>query len=361
MSTMPSKSAAHCEALGEAEAAFYEARGQMHGVALRILGSAGEADDVLQEAWIRWQNHDRSTVKNSQAFLTTMATRLAINVRQSAKARREASAGLWLLDQADNLSDPALASVHHEAVEAAVLILMDKLTPAQRAAYVLREAFDYPYEQIASILGWSPAGARQLVSRARKNLAREKESTAAATNHQPFLTAFVEAAHTGDVNDLEELFVEQISSPSGSEDVARAAQFPADESPYGATGPSSGQHQASPRSSRGKRTTGSGGCRTAYQVPEHGDSDQLLEAPRATVEPRMSILRRPAEAAMPQVSRICGSALNTTPCTATPAGQTSQGDHMCDAPAATQATGRKDAPRDLANASPVLRTQRRPE
>ncbi|WP_329525117.1 sigma-70 family RNA polymerase sigma factor [Streptomyces sp. NBC_01462] len=220
---MPSKSAAHSEDLREAEAAFHEARGHMYGIACRILGSGSEADDVLQEAWIRWQTYDRSAVKKPHAFLATTVTRLAINVLQSARARRETSVDPWLLEQVDTMSDPALGPVKREALEAAVLMLMERLTPAQRAAYVLRVAFDYPYGQIAEILGQSPAGARQLVSRARKHLAAEKRATATTADCHRYLTAFVEASHTGHVAVLEKFLTQEVVSHSDSGGAAKAA------------------------------------------------------------------------------------------------------------------------------------------
>ncbi|MFJ8006649.1 sigma-70 family RNA polymerase sigma factor [Streptomyces fagopyri] len=220
---MPSKSAAHTEDLREAEAAFHESRGLMHAIAHRILGSAGEADDVLQEAWIRWQTYDRSTVRRPQAFLATTVTRLAINVLQSARVRRETSLGQWPLEEAGTGGDPALGAVDGEALEVAVLILMERLTPAQRAAYVLREAFDYPYGRIAEVLGQSQTNARQLVSRARRHLAAEKRATVTAADHRQFLTAFSTASQAGNVAVLEKLLREEIVSYSDCRDAAQAA------------------------------------------------------------------------------------------------------------------------------------------
>lgn len=220
---MPSKSAEHTEDLREAEATFHDARSLMFGIAYRMLGSVGEADDVLQEAWIRWQTCDRAQVKNPQAFLTTMVSRLAINVLQSARVRRETYVGPWLPEQVDTMSDPALGAMNGEALEVAVLMLMERLTPAERAAYVLREAFDYSYKEIAEIIGQSQANARQLVSRARKHLAAEKRARVTAADHRRLLTAFVAAAQGGNVAVLEKVFMEDVVSGSDPRSVVRAS------------------------------------------------------------------------------------------------------------------------------------------
>ncbi|MFF1834506.1 RNA polymerase sigma-70 factor [Streptomyces sp. NPDC058231] len=212
--------------LEEAEATFQGVRGRMFGIAYRMLGSVSEAEDILQEVWIRWQSYDRSTVHNPQAFLATTTTRLAINVLQSARVRRETYVGPWLPEPVDTSSDPALGAERAEALEVAVLMLLEKLTPTERAAYVLREAFDYPYEQIAEIIGQTRANARQSVSRARKHLAAEKRASVGAAEHQRFLTAFVAAAQTGNVAVLEELFAEDVVSYADGGGAVRASKFP---------------------------------------------------------------------------------------------------------------------------------------
>ncbi|MDX3070830.1 RNA polymerase sigma-70 factor [Streptomyces sp. MI02-7b] len=225
---MPSKSnpADDSRGLQEAEDAFREARGCMFGIAYRILGSAGDAEDVVQEAWIRWQTYDRSKVENPQAFLATTVTRLAINVLQSARVRRETYVGPWLPEPVDTSSDPELGAVNGEALEIAALMLLEKLTPTERAAYVLREAFDYPYAQIAEIIDQTQANVRQLVSRARKHLAAEKRASVETAEHRRFLTAFVAAAQSGNVAVLEELFAADVISYADGGGVVRASKYP---------------------------------------------------------------------------------------------------------------------------------------
>ncbi|GED08775.1 RNA polymerase sigma-70 factor [Cellulosimicrobium cellulans] len=212
--------------LESAERQFSAARRRLFGIAYRILGSAAEADDVLQDAWVRWQTYDRSTVRNPDAFLTTTVTRLAINVAQSARVRRETYIGPWLPEPVDTSADPTLGAERGEALEVALLMLLEKLTPTERAAYVLREAFDYPYEQIAEIIGHSQASVRQLVSRARRHLGEERRTRVTPEAQRRLLTAFVAAAKAGDVALLEQLFAEDVISYSDGGGVVRASKFP---------------------------------------------------------------------------------------------------------------------------------------
>jgi RNA polymerase sigma-70 factor (ECF subfamily) len=212
--------------LEDAAAVFASVRPRLFGIAYRMLSSASEAEDLVQEVWIRWQGTDRSAVVHPGAFLATTVTRLAINALKSARARRETYIGPWLPEPVDTEADPYLGAERGEALEFAALMLMEKLTPNERAAYVLREAFDYPYSQIADILRTSAAAARQLVSRARKRMAGERRSPVSADRQRELLTAFVVAARSGDMAALERLFAADVASLSdgnGAHQVARRA------------------------------------------------------------------------------------------------------------------------------------------
>lgn len=156
---------------------YTRSRRRLFGIAYRILGNAADAEDVMQETWVRWQLCDRSAVREPAAFLATTTTRLAINVLGSAHMRRETYIGPWLPSPVDTSSDPTLGAERAEALELATLLLMDRLTPHERAAYVLREAFAYPYSRIAEVVETTEGTARQLVSRARKHLAGESRRT----------------------------------------------------------------------------------------------------------------------------------------------------------------------------------------
>jgi RNA polymerase sigma factor (sigma-70 family) len=198
--------------LDEAVAIFVGTRPRLMAIAYRVLGSTTEAEDVVQETWVRWQKVDRSVVANPQALLATMTIRLAINVSQSARRRRETSMELlWRPATADPSEDPETRAENREAVEQAVRIMVGCLTPSERAAYVLREAFDYPYRQISEILHLGAANARQLVSRARRRLAEDTRTVLGPDSHQPFLQAFLSAARAGDLTDLEELLAADLA------------------------------------------------------------------------------------------------------------------------------------------------------
>ncbi len=198
--------------LDEAAAVFAEMRPRLFGIAYRMLASVSDAEDLLQEVWLRWQTCDRAAVRNPEAYLTTTTARLAINATQSAYARRETYIGPWLPEPVDTSADPLLGAEKAAALELAVLLLLERLTPPERAAYVLREAFDYPYDQIAAIVQTSEATARQHVSRARKHLAAERRAPVSPAQQRRLLTAFVAAAKDGDLSTLEKLFAQDVVS-----------------------------------------------------------------------------------------------------------------------------------------------------
>ena len=149
---------------------FLNVRPRLFGIAYRMLGSAAEAEEIVQDVWLRWQTADRSLVRDAAAFLATATTRLAINVMQSARSRRETCAGPWLPEPVDTGAGPHLEAERGQALAAGVRLLLEKLTRTERTAFILREAFDYPYRDIADVLRLEEANARQVVTRARKRL-----------------------------------------------------------------------------------------------------------------------------------------------------------------------------------------------
>ncbi|MFA1542548.1 sigma-70 family RNA polymerase sigma factor [Actinomadura monticuli] len=201
------------DSLDRAAAAFLELRPRLFGIAYRMLGSPAEAEDIVQETWLRWQNSERSAVANPAAFLALITTRLSINAAQSARVRRETTVGRWPAEPVDTGDGPAAGAERGEAVESALLLLLEKLTPAQRAAYILREAFVYPYEQIAEIIQLTPANVRQLVSRARKHLSVPRREPIDIGEHRRLLTTFLDAAQRGNVTALEDFFAADVAGP----------------------------------------------------------------------------------------------------------------------------------------------------
>jgi RNA polymerase sigma-70 factor, ECF subfamily len=201
--------------VGPVDAAPFEAvRPRLFGIAYRTLESAADADDVVQDAWIRWQGTDRNEVRDAGAFLATTTKRLALNVAQSARARRETCIQPWHPEQVDAHADPTLGAERREALELAMVALSERLSPTERAAYVLREAFDYPYRQIADVLATSEANARQLVTRARVRLAGERRRQVSAAELRRFVDAFADTARTGDLTTLEQLLAGEVDASS---------------------------------------------------------------------------------------------------------------------------------------------------
>src|SRR5262249_22125753 len=158
-------------AIDDGLSAFISVRPRLFGIAYRMLGSAAEAEDVVQDVWMRWQSTNRNAIENPPAYLATTTTRLCINLAQSAHSRHETYTGIWLPEPVDTSADPGIGAERDEALRLALLLLLEKLSPTERAAYVLREAFDYEYPQIAEIIQMEEANVRQLVSRARKHIA----------------------------------------------------------------------------------------------------------------------------------------------------------------------------------------------
>jgi RNA polymerase sigma-70 factor (ECF subfamily) len=204
--------------VSEADAvSFVHARPRQLGIARRVLRSPADADDVVQEAWIRWQASDRSDVRDPAAFLATTTTRLALNVGQSARARHETDFAPPLAEMVDPAADPTLAAERRAALEVALWAVLERLSPTERAVYVLREAFEYPHRRTAAVAGLSEANARQLVTRARRHILGPPRRPVDPVEHERLVEAFLGAAQTGDLARLETALTEEGS------DVAVAA------------------------------------------------------------------------------------------------------------------------------------------
>jgi len=187
-------------------AAFFGVRRRLFGIAYRMLGSAAEAEDLVQDVWMRWQSPIARQSRTHPPTWLRSRTRLALNVVQSARSRREAYFGIWLPESVDTSADPGLERKRGEALEFAVLLLLERLAPTERAAYILREAFDYPYDEIGEILKVSEANARQLVTRARKHIAEGRRRRVDAVEQRRLLDTFIAAAQKGELAPLEALF-----------------------------------------------------------------------------------------------------------------------------------------------------------
>lgn len=214
------------DSLDQATKDFLAVRPRLFGIVYRVLGSAVEAEDIIQDVWLRWQKTDRSDILEPSAFLTTITTRLAINFSQSARVRRESYVGPWLPEPVNTAADPQVGAERAEALEMAVLLLLEKLNPVERAAYVLREAFEYPYRRIAEVLETTEANTRQLVSRARKHLSAQRKERVNPADHRRLLEVFLDAARNGNLAELEQILATDVVSYSDGGGVRGASKIP---------------------------------------------------------------------------------------------------------------------------------------
>ncbi|NUW35804.1 RNA polymerase sigma factor SigJ [Nonomuraea sp. SMC257] len=190
---------------------FEASRPRMEAIAYRLLGSAGEAEDAVQETFLRWQAADVGRIEVPEAWLTKVLTNLCLNQLTSARARRETYVGRWLpepLLAGDPMLGPAETAEQRESLSYAVLTLMERLSPIERAVYVLREAFDYPHREIAEILDITEAASQQIFHRARKHVADGRaraEIDEAATRR--VVEEFLVAAASGRTEPLVRLLI----------------------------------------------------------------------------------------------------------------------------------------------------------
>ncbi|MEU9045936.1 MULTISPECIES: RNA polymerase sigma factor SigJ [unclassified Kitasatospora] len=212
--------------------AFEANRRYLGSVAYRLLGSFTDAEDVLQDAWLRWQAADRATVADPRAFLTTVVTRLCYDQLGSARARREAYYGEWLpepaVSYADGPDSPDELAERGESVSLALLAVLEQLTPAERAAFVLHDVFAVGFEEIGASLDRSPDAARQLASRGRRRVkdSARRPGGAAPAEHRQAVEAFVAATTRGDILALMEVLDPDVVWHADGGGIVRAAARP---------------------------------------------------------------------------------------------------------------------------------------
>jgi len=213
--------------LDEAASIFTGVRPRLFGIAYRMLGVRADAEDVVQDAWLRWAGRGEA-VDNPAAWLTTVVTRLCLNRLDSARARRETYVGPWLPEPiltTDPATGPAATVEERESVSLALLTTLERLTPPERAVYVLREAFGHSHAEVAAVLDVSEAGSRQLHTRARRHLATEPRTRTSA-DVGPLLRRFVAAARDGDLAGLESLLADDVTVWSDGGGKVSAARRP---------------------------------------------------------------------------------------------------------------------------------------
>jgi RNA polymerase sigma-70 factor (ECF subfamily) len=183
------------------ESQFETHRSRLFGLAYKLLGSRSDAEDVVQDAWLRWRQTDRSAVRDVEAWLVTATTRLGIDRLRAARTERDAYTGPWLPEplSVDESPTPERGAEVAEQVSLAFLTLLERLGPEERAAFLLKEIFDYDYAQIAGLIGHSEANCRQMVHRARMRVQGERPRFAVAPEqHRSLLERFMHAAQVGD-------------------------------------------------------------------------------------------------------------------------------------------------------------------
>jgi RNA polymerase sigma-70 factor (ECF subfamily) len=184
---------------------FDQYRGLLFSIAYRMLGSVADAEDMLQETFLRWQQVSVDQVRSPRAFLVTIVSRLCINHLQSARARREEYVGQWLPEpiMTGSEADPLTPVRTGESLSMAFLVLLERLTPMERAVFLLREVFEYEYAEIAEALGQSEANCRQILRRAKQHVAEMRPRfRASAERRDELLQQFLQATSKGDLAEL---------------------------------------------------------------------------------------------------------------------------------------------------------------
>jgi RNA polymerase sigma-70 factor (TIGR02957 family) len=210
---------------------FEQQRPRMFGLAYRMLGSAADAEDVVQDVFLRWHGTEPGSVKEPSAWLVKVTTNLCLNRLGSAPSRRERYLGPWLPEPvltSDSALGPMETVEQRDTVSLAFLVLAERLSPAERAVFVLREAFGYSHREVAELVGLSEANCRQLHSRARKRLsvARTPGSAGEAAENRMLVERFIDAARGGDLAGLERILAEDVTSVADGGGTLGVARLP---------------------------------------------------------------------------------------------------------------------------------------
>ena len=192
---------------------FDALRPRLFGIAYRMLGVRADAEDVLQDAWLRWREADHASLQSAEAWLVTVVTRLAIDRLRAAKAEREAYVGAWLPEpivQLDERTPESLAEFAGD-VSVAFLHVLERLGPEERAAFLLRQVFDYDYGEVAEMLGKREPAVRQMVHRAAERVRQDRPRfSVPAEQHRKLLLKFMAAAHSGQRTAIRALLADDV-------------------------------------------------------------------------------------------------------------------------------------------------------
>lgn len=192
---------------------FYQHKDLLFSIAYRMLGSVADAEDMLQETFIRWQSTPTAEIQSPRSFLVTVLSRLCLQQLESARAKREEYIGPWLPEPlfTGSWADPSASQSMQESLSLAFLLLLEKLTPAERAAFLLHEVFDYGHAEVAEMLGKTEANCRQLLRRARQHITdgRPRFDPSPAL-HKKLLDGFLRASTSGDLEQLVALLADDV-------------------------------------------------------------------------------------------------------------------------------------------------------
>jgi RNA polymerase sigma-70 factor (TIGR02957 family) len=217
----------HGSRMDSATEAFVAHRNLLFTVAYEMLGSAADAEDVLQEAWLRWAGVDLGTVRDQRAYLVRIATRQALSRLRTLRRRRESYVGPWLPEPLLTAPDVAEDVELADSVSMAMLLVLETLTPTERAVFVLREVFDLEYDEIGEAVAKTPAAVRQIAHRARAHVAaRRPRGVVSAAETRGALEAFQRAVETGDLANLLDMLAPDVVLLTDGGGVKRAAVRP---------------------------------------------------------------------------------------------------------------------------------------
>ncbi|WP_134741134.1 RNA polymerase sigma-70 factor [Nocardioides sp. 503] len=206
---------------------FVRHRNLLFTVAYEMLGSAVDAEDVLQETWLRWAEVDQESVREPRAYLVRVTTRLALNRMRTTARRREAYVGPWLPEPLLTVPDVAEDVELADSVSTAMLLVLETLTPTERAVFVLREVFDVGYDEIADAVGKTPAAVRQVAHRARSHVESRRPRARVTPGEQEAVFArFLEAAATGDLQSLMDVLAPDVVLLTDGGGIRKAALQP---------------------------------------------------------------------------------------------------------------------------------------
>ena len=209
---------------------FHTYRYLLFSIAYRMTGSASQAEDIVQDAYLRYRQATAPTIHSLQSYLTTIVVNLSLNYLKSARVQREEYVGIWLpepmLTSSADGESPEVTFEQQESVSMAFLILLEALTPPERAVFLLHEIFDYSFAEIAEMLEKSPASCRQIFHRAKSHIAEKRHQASSAPEAQQLMTSFISACQSGNLTTLTQLLASDVTAWGDGGGKVHASPYP---------------------------------------------------------------------------------------------------------------------------------------